>query len=182
MEGTMRRRKTVQWVVVGVMVVVLVVVLVIRVTGCPLSGGGGGAGVIADAAPEFSLPTLDGGTVELSQLRGRWVLVNFWTTWCPACVAMQPHLQAVYEERVGEIEFIGVNLGEGENKVRTHVGTDITFTIALDTTQTAGAAYRVRYLPTLVLIDEEGIVRGIRQGAFRSKADLDAWLDQLISG
>jgi len=178
----MRRRKIVKWAVVGVLVVVLVVVLVMRFTGCPLLDGRGGAGVISDAAPEFSLTTLDGGTVDLSKLKGKWVLLNFWTTWCPACVAMQPHLQAAYEERVGGIEFIGINLGEGENKVRTHVGTDITFTIALDTAQTVGAAYRVRYLPTLVLIDEEGIVRAIRHGAFRSKADLDVWLDQLISG
>ena len=178
----MRRRRIIQWSVVGALVVVLAVVLVVRVTGCPLSGGRDGAGVIANAAPEFSLPTIDGGTVELSTLKGKWVLLNFWTTWCHFCVVQQPYLQAAYEERAGGIEFIGINLGEGENKVRTHVGTDITFTIALDTRQTTGAAYGVRYLPTVVLIDEEGIIRGTRQGAFRSKSDLDAWLDQLISG
>jgi len=178
----MRRRRIIQWSVVGVLVVVLVVVVVMRVAGCPLLGGRGGDGVVADAAPEFSLPTLDGGTVELSQLRGEWVLLNFWTTWCHFCIVQQPYLQAAYEERRDGIEFVGINLGEGEDRVRSHTDDDITFTIALDTRQTTGAAYGVRHLPTLVLIDEEGMIRGIKRGAFGSKAELNEWLDQLISG
>ncbi|MFU8795995.1 MAG: TlpA family protein disulfide reductase [Dehalococcoidia bacterium] len=178
----MRRRRIIQWAVVGVLVAVLVVVVVLRVTGCPLSGSRGDGGVIPNTAPDFSLPTLDGGTVELSQLRGKWVLLNFWTTWCHFCVVQQPYLQAAYDERAGVIEFVGINLGEGEERVRSHTDADITFTIALDTRQTTGTAYGVRYLPTLVLIDKEGVVRGIRNGAFGSKAELDAWLDQRVSG
>jgi peroxiredoxin len=73
------------------------------------------------AAPDFSLPTLEGGTVELSQLRGKWVLVNFWATWCGYCVAQQPYLQAAFEERGAQIEFIGINVGESEQKVREHI-------------------------------------------------------------
>jgi len=85
----------------------------------PLSGV---APRIGHVAPEFSLPTLDGGTVELSQLRGKWVLVTFWTTRCYYCVIQQPYLQAAYEERGQQIEFIGVNLGESEATVRRHIG------------------------------------------------------------
>jgi len=73
-------------------------------------------------APDFTLVTLDGGSVTLSQLRDRWVLVNFWTTWCTWCVRQMPYLQAVFEERGDEIEFIGVNWGESEAKVRKHLG------------------------------------------------------------
>ena len=73
-------------------------------------------------APDFTLATLDGASVTLSQLRDRWVLVNFWTTWCPWCIRQMPYLQAVFEERGDEIEFIGVNWGESEAKVRKHLG------------------------------------------------------------
>ena len=72
-------------------------------------------------APDFSLPTLEGGTVELSELRGRWVVVSFWATWCRFCVIQQPHLQAAFEEKAAEVEFIGINLGESEQKVRQHI-------------------------------------------------------------
>ena len=85
----------------------------------PLSGV---APKIGHVAPEFSLPTLDGGTVDLRQLRGKWVLVSFWTTRCYYCVIQQPYLQAAFEERGQEIEFIGINLGESEATVRRHIG------------------------------------------------------------
>ena len=77
---------------------------------------------IGYAAPEFALPTLEGGMVVLSELRGKWVLINFWTTWCYYCVRQQPYLQAAFEERGGEVEFIGINVGESEATVRRHIG------------------------------------------------------------
>lgn len=81
----------------------------------------GVAPIVGHVAPDFALPTLDGGTAELSQLRGRWVLINFWATWCGYCVIQQPYLQAAFEERGVEIEFIGINVGESEQKVRDHI-------------------------------------------------------------
>jgi hypothetical protein len=84
----------------------------------PLSGV---APRVGHVAPDFALPTLEGGTVELSELRGRWVLVNFWATWCRYCVIQQPYLQVAFEERGAEVEFIGINVGESEQKVREHI-------------------------------------------------------------
>jgi len=81
----------------------------------------GVAPIVGHVAPDFTLPTLDGGTVELRQLRDKWVLLNFWATWCRFCVAQQPYLQAAFEEREAEIEFIGINVGESEEKVRKHI-------------------------------------------------------------
>ena len=81
----------------------------------------GVAPIVGHVAPDFTLPTLDGGTVELSQLRDKWVLLNFWATWCPYCVIQMPYLQAAFEERGSEIEFIGINVGESEEKVRKHI-------------------------------------------------------------
>jgi len=77
--------------------------------------------VIGYMAPDFSLPTLEGEAVELSELRGRWVLINFWATWCRYCLIQQPYLQAAFEEKGSEVEFIGINLGESEQKVREHI-------------------------------------------------------------
>ncbi len=81
----------------------------------------GVAPVIGHAAPDFTLATLDGQSVTLSQLRGQWVLLNFWTTWCRYCVRQIPYLQAAFEERGDEIEFIGISWGESEAKVRQYI-------------------------------------------------------------
>ena len=73
-------------------------------------------------APDFTLAVLGGGTVTLSQLGDRWVLLNFWATWCPYCVRQMPYFQAAFEEKGDEIEFIGINWGETEGKVRQYIG------------------------------------------------------------
>jgi len=48
-------------------------------------------------------------------------LISFWATWCRYCLIQQPYLQAAFEEKGGEVEFIGINLGESEQKVREHI-------------------------------------------------------------
>lgn len=87
--------------------------------------GSGVAPEVGYVAPDFVLTTLDGQTVALSQLRGKKVLLTFWTTWCPACVAQEPYLQAAYEEIGGEVEFIGINLGESRERVSRHISGDL---------------------------------------------------------
>lgn len=79
---------------------------------------------IGYVAPDFILATLDGQTVELSQLLGKRVLLTFWTTWCHACVSQEPYLQAAYEGKGGDVEFIGINLGESRERVSRHIAGD----------------------------------------------------------
>ncbi|MFP3897787.1 MAG: redoxin domain-containing protein [Dehalococcoidia bacterium] len=73
-------------------------------------------------APDFTLATVGGQPVTLSDLRDQWVLLNFWTLGCRYCVMQMPYLQAAFEEKAGGIEFIGINLGESEEKVREFLG------------------------------------------------------------
>ncbi|HNQ96323.1 MAG TPA: TlpA disulfide reductase family protein, partial [Anaerolineales bacterium] len=49
-------------------------------------------------APDFSLPTTDGETIRLSDLRGQAVLINLWATWCPPCRAEMPAIEKIYNE------------------------------------------------------------------------------------
>ena len=57
-----------------------------------------GVAVAADPAPNFSLKTFDGKTIELKKLQGKVVIVNFWATWCPPCRQEIPGMTRVYDE------------------------------------------------------------------------------------
>ena len=61
-------------------------------------------------AADFSLRTLDGRQVRLADLRGKVVLINFWTTWCTACVAEMPELIALQKQHGDRLAIIGVSL------------------------------------------------------------------------
>jgi thiol-disulfide isomerase/thioredoxin len=69
-------------------------------------------------APDFTLTTLDGETVTLSDLRGQPVLINFWATWCPPCRAEMPAIQAAYEQYAAqELVVLGVDMAESPQTV-----------------------------------------------------------------
>ncbi len=64
--------------------------------------------LIGKPAPNFRLADLDGNVVELAELRGRPVIVNFWSTYCPPCIVEHPLLMAGARRWQGEIHFLGV--------------------------------------------------------------------------
>jgi peroxiredoxin len=120
-------------------------------------------------APEIDLPTLDGGRVQLSRLRGRPVIVSFWATWCSPCRAEFPELVRVHDAAgPGGIHVIGVNSRDQENRtsdVQKFVDQyAAAFAIALDQRGRARKAYGLMGLPTTVFIDSAGVVRLVHIG------------------
>lgn len=74
------------------------------------------------AAPDFVQESLSGGTVRLSGLRGKVVMVDFWSSWCPPCRDEAPTLAEVYREYEGrEIEFVGVAIWDDPRRVNGYV-------------------------------------------------------------
>ncbi|MBI2303507.1 MAG: TlpA family protein disulfide reductase [Chloroflexi bacterium] len=116
--------------------------------------------------PDFTLSTLDGGSLTLSQLRGKTVLINFWASWCPPCRAEMPDLQKVYEEyRDKDFVIVAVNIQEDRDTAANFIKRmGLTFPVALDTTGQVTAGYRITYIPTTFFVDKEGIVRQVAVG------------------
>ena len=121
-------------------------------------------------APVFVLPTLEGSEITLSDLRGRFVVLNFWTTKCPPCIAEMDYFEAAAKEYPDKLTILAVDIRESEEKVREFFGdSERTFTVLLDLTGEVTSAYGIRYTPTTFLMDTMGDVYYAREGAFASK-------------
>ncbi|MFQ5895526.1 MAG: TlpA disulfide reductase family protein [Nitrospinota bacterium] len=150
--------------------------LLIVLLGLALAGGVGAAGqrelfeamgVLAPRrrtpAPEFALPALSGGTLRLADLRGRVVLVNFWATWCPPCIAEMPSLEKLRQRFRGHpFEVVAISIDrQGEGVVRPFVRRlGITFPVLLDPEQKTFRRLRGRGLPVSLLISRKGELVG----------------------
>ena len=136
--------------------------------GVARSGGNpGGLGFIFNSvevpieerpAPEFVVESLSGGIVDLSALRGKVVMVDFWNTSCPPCRREAPGLARVYKEyRDKNVEFIGVAIWDREVEVSRFVQEfDVTYPNVVDKRGRIGIDYGVRGVPEKYFIDAEG--------------------------
>jgi peroxiredoxin len=110
-------------------------------------------------APVFSLPTLSQQSVNLREFRGSLVLLNFWATWCPPCVAEMPEFEKLYQElKPGRFVVLAVSIDTQGQKVVAPFWekAGLTFPALLDPSGEVATRYGVRSLPTSFLINPDG--------------------------
>ena len=112
------------------------------------------------AAPDFELAQLDGGQVRLSGLQGRVVVMEFWATWCGPCRYSTPSLEAMYRKyRDQGVTVLLINQAESPTRIQKWAEGRFTAPILLDVEQVVARQYRVTGLPTLFVIDRQGMIR-----------------------
>jgi cytochrome c biogenesis protein CcmG, thiol:disulfide interchange protein DsbE len=114
---------------------------------------------------DFQLVGLDGKTYQLSDLRGRPVVINFWATWCPPCEEEMPLLEKYAAQHTGELVLLGIDYAEEQGVVEKFVTAHkISFPILLDTSGTVADLYYTRNFPTTFFVDSDGILRAQHLG------------------
>ncbi len=149
-----------------------IALLLVGCAGNPLPEPGGSGevptGPVEGAlAPELRLSDLNGELVALSDLRGRPVLLNFWTTWCAFCREERATLQQAHE-RYGDdrLAILAIAIGEDPTLLRNFVDdAGLTYVILLDEDGRVSRQYRVRNIPASFFIDREGVIRVQHVGA-----------------
>jgi thiol-disulfide isomerase/thioredoxin len=115
------------------------------------------------ATPPLARMDLAGKSVDLKDLRGRVVLVNFWATWCEPCREEMPSLARLKEKLKGQgkpFEVLAVNFGESSGKVADFVRKEgWSVPVLLDPDKESAAAWGAKGLPTTFLVDAKGRVR-----------------------
>lgn len=135
---------------------------------------------IGSLAPDFTLRTVYGQVVNLNQLRGKTILLNFWVTKCRACLDELPHLQRIASKRTDDrLVVLAVNCGENNMTVLGTVESlKLSFPVLLDPDSEVCATYG-RGCPTTFIIDNDGIIKAIKDDAFQSADEIEKLLDSL---
>ncbi|KXT81433.1 Thiol:disulfide oxidoreductase [Streptococcus sp. DD11] len=140
---------------------------------------------VGEEAPDFTLQSMDGKTVKLSDYRGKKVYLKFWASWCPPCRKSMPELEelAARTDRDFEIlsivapEFQGEKSTEEFPKWFAEQGYKYV-PVLFDTQAAAFQAYQIRSIPTEVLIDSQGKIGKIQLGVI-SNADAEAAFQEM---
>lgn len=117
-------------------------------------------------APDFRLPTLDGGAATLREHRGHRVLINFFASWCDACRAEMPGVQSQAEKHaVHDWAVLGIDVMETREAARAFRDEfGLTFPILLDEAGLVTRRYQVTGTPTSLFVDREGVIVARRLG------------------
>lgn len=108
-------------------------------------------------APNFTLTTLNDTNITLAELRGKWVIVNFWASWCIPCATEMPVLQQISQEFADAVVVLGVNHREDRDTIATFVqDLGLTFPILINANSSTFAQYQVNNLPQTVIINPQG--------------------------
>jgi peroxiredoxin len=141
--------------------------------GCtpPVAGSGAAALPATDhplrgePAPDFNLAALGGARANLEGYAGRVVLLDFWATWCEPCRQSFPQYQKLLSQHAKDVIIVGISEDDDDKAIDRFVQeTGAQFTVAWDGDKTLAQRYRINSMPTLFILDRNGLVRYVHQG------------------
>ncbi len=132
----------------------------------------------AAAAIDLPLLSSEQRRFRLHDHRGKKVVIEVFASWCGACRRAAPDLAETYREHAGRVDFVGVMVDDNAAEARRAVHDwQVPYDVVLDD-GSVSRGYRVEVLPTVVLVDEQGVVQHVSTGV-PSRGQLEGWLKDL---
>ncbi len=131
----------------------------------------------AASAQDFVFKDLQGKEQRLQDYRGKWVLVNFWATWCPPCLEEIPDLVSLHEaHKKADMVVIGVALDSSKESVVEFVAKKrVSYPVAVSDYDQAAQVGEVEALPTSYLYDPTGKLVSYQQGMV-TRASVESYI------
>ncbi len=172
--------------IVGAAVLLLVVVT----AGVWIAGGDDGsesaetaaasAGAVESELPTAAFELFDGGTTTFAEFEGRPLVINFWASWCPACVAELPEFQTVHEERGDSVTFLGLANADIRPAALDLAGdVGLTYTLADDPNGDLFREFGLIAMPSTLFISPDGQIVEVFGGQL-DEAGLNDRIDALL--
>jgi cytochrome c biogenesis protein CcmG, thiol:disulfide interchange protein DsbE len=145
---------------IAVVLVAVLSVVGLLATGLQRDPGAIRSPLVGRAAPDFTLPGIDGSAVRLAKLRGQVVVVNFWASWCTECRTEQGELNATWDRfRDAGVVVLGVNFQDSLDEARQYLAeSGSSYPVVEDTTSRTALAYGLRGVPETFVIGPTGKV------------------------
>jgi thiol-disulfide isomerase/thioredoxin len=128
--------------------------------------------VWAQPVQAFTLVDHNGKTHALSQYKGKWVLVNFWATWCPPCLEEIPDLNALHENKKNNLVVLGIAMDYSDPKTVLQFADQlmVSYPIILGDRKMAAQIGTITGLPTTYLYNPQGKMVAYNVGALTRQA------------
>jgi len=135
-------------------------------------------------APDFSLESIQGDYVRLSDLRGKVILLNFWASWCPPCRYEMPTFQKLFQQYQNQkfvLLTINLTAQDSTNALDAFIQKyNLTLPILLDKDGKVARTYQIQSLPTTFIIGANGIIQDIIYGGPVSETLLQIRINQAL--
>lgn len=133
-------------------------------------------------APNFTLESLEGESITLSELKGKPIFINFWASWCDPCKLEMPHIQAAYDQYGDQIQFIMINAIEVDSleDVQSYLNeAGLDFPVYPDHKDVVHQKYQVNGWPTSFFINRNGRIVEIVMGTM-TKEKLNRSINMIL--